>query len=307
MPRQLPILVTTDLQQDAASSRRSRAVNRQALALAKRLGAPVELVHVAQVDALTLVPQAMEILLDSRKEGLRNLAAKLPGVTGARLLAGHPVSAITGLAARRGRHELLVQGTSGRTGLGRAFLGSVAEEVLRAARIPVMTVGPRAQSPKAATQLESTASPLILLATGLDPTSAPAEKLALRLAKQTGGRVHAVHHLQAGMHPLLQTAMSTPSGSRELQDLLRGLRRDAEKQLTKLAATFKAARVPFHSTIVQEGLHASEGILSEAKKRDAALIVMGTHARSLLVGGFLGSTARAVILGASAPVITTHR
>ena len=54
MPRQLPILVTTDLQQDAASIRRSRAVHRQALELAKRLGAPVELVHVAQVDALTL-------------------------------------------------------------------------------------------------------------------------------------------------------------------------------------------------------------------------------------------------------------
>ena len=64
MPRPLPVLVTTDLQQDAASTRRARAVNAQALALAKKIGAPVELVHVAQLGELARLPQAQEILLE---------------------------------------------------------------------------------------------------------------------------------------------------------------------------------------------------------------------------------------------------
>jgi nucleotide-binding universal stress UspA family protein len=36
--------------------------------------------------------------------------------------------------------DLIVMGTHGRTGIGRLFLGSVAEEVIRKAPCPVMTV-----------------------------------------------------------------------------------------------------------------------------------------------------------------------
>jgi nucleotide-binding universal stress UspA family protein len=43
--------------------------------------------------------------------------------------------------------DLVVMGTHGRTGLGRALLGSVAEQVLREAPCPVMTVRPTARVP----------------------------------------------------------------------------------------------------------------------------------------------------------------
>jgi nucleotide-binding universal stress UspA family protein len=36
--------------------------------------------------------------------------------------------------------DLIVMGTTGRSGLGRLLLGSVAEEVMRKARCPVLTV-----------------------------------------------------------------------------------------------------------------------------------------------------------------------
>lgn len=40
--------------------------------------------------------------------------------------------------AERGKHDVIVMASHGRTGLARAFLGSVAERVLRHATIPVL-------------------------------------------------------------------------------------------------------------------------------------------------------------------------
>lgn len=45
-------------------------------------------------------------------------------------------------AATQGRCDMIVLGTHGRSGLGRLFLGSVAEAVLRSATCPVLTVKP---------------------------------------------------------------------------------------------------------------------------------------------------------------------
>jgi nucleotide-binding universal stress UspA family protein len=45
--------------------------------------------------------------------------------------------------ARRRRADLLVIGTHGRTGLSKAFMGSVAERVVRLASCPVLTVRAR--------------------------------------------------------------------------------------------------------------------------------------------------------------------
>ena len=42
--------------------------------------------------------------------------------------------------------DLLVLGTRGRTGIGKFFLGSVAEEIVRQAHCPVLTVGPHSPS-----------------------------------------------------------------------------------------------------------------------------------------------------------------
>ena len=56
-----------------------------------------------------------------------------------RLLEGEPAKAILH-AARDGGCDLIVMGTHGRTGLRRVLMGSVAEEVVRLAPCPVLTV-----------------------------------------------------------------------------------------------------------------------------------------------------------------------
>jgi len=67
----------------------------------------------------------------ARKAGVKNVLSKV--VTGA------PAEEII-RRARRWPAALIVMGTHGRSGLGRAFMGSVAERVLQGAACPVLTV-----------------------------------------------------------------------------------------------------------------------------------------------------------------------
>lgn len=46
-------------------------------------------------------------------------------------------------SAREASAEVIVVGTHGRTGIGHAILGSVAERVVREATVPVLVVGPK--------------------------------------------------------------------------------------------------------------------------------------------------------------------
>ncbi len=50
-----------------------------------------------------------------------------------------------------------------------------------------------------------------------------------------------------------------------------------------------------------------KGIVEVAEKREASLIVLGTHRRSGLVGHLLGSVATAVLVHSAAPVLIVHR
>ncbi len=63
-----------------------------------------------------------------------------------RVAQGTPVRAIIETAQREAV-DLIVMGTHGRTGVGRAVLGSIAEKVMRRASCPVLTV--KAPSPPA--------------------------------------------------------------------------------------------------------------------------------------------------------------
>jgi nucleotide-binding universal stress UspA family protein len=67
------------------------------------------------------------------------------------VVVGDPATEIL-KAARGSSCDLIVMGTEGRTGLGRLVMGSVAEQIVRSAACPVMTVKiPPGSSPEAAT------------------------------------------------------------------------------------------------------------------------------------------------------------
>jgi nucleotide-binding universal stress UspA family protein len=66
-----------------------------------------------------------------------------------RLILGNPATAILHLAEQEGV-DFVVMPTHGRTGLLRMLMGSVAEEVVRKAKCPVLTVKATAKAPAVA-------------------------------------------------------------------------------------------------------------------------------------------------------------
>lgn len=62
-------------------------------------------------------------------------------------LVGDPARAIVGLADDVDA-EIIIVGTHGRRGIKRLFVGSVAEEVMRAASCPVLVMRPRRRDPR---------------------------------------------------------------------------------------------------------------------------------------------------------------
>ena len=143
MGRARRILHATDF------SSASRPAFAKTLELAKQDRAQLFLLHVLVPPSPFLgdrLPASyLELQARARSDAERRLAAaalraRKAGVrVRAKLIAGAPAEEIL-RESRRCRPDLIVIGTHGRTGLGRVFMGSVAERVLQHASCPVLTV-----------------------------------------------------------------------------------------------------------------------------------------------------------------------
>jgi nucleotide-binding universal stress UspA family protein len=131
------ILVATDFSQCSL-----RALE-YAEGLARKLGSELLLMH---AEGLTLAGPGMAALMHLAAE--RELARTVQQLRHGHLEAqsllrpGAPVEEIV-KAAETERADLIVMGTHGRQGVARVLLGSVAEQVVRTAPCPVVTVGLR--------------------------------------------------------------------------------------------------------------------------------------------------------------------
>jgi nucleotide-binding universal stress UspA family protein len=119
---------------------------RFATSLARDNQARLVILHVATPPPLVTPGELQKILEPATgyrhelKELLGKVYAADPGITAEhRLTDGDPATEILSVAKDL-PCDLIVMGTHGRTGLGRLLLGSVAEQVLRAAPCPVVTV-----------------------------------------------------------------------------------------------------------------------------------------------------------------------
>jgi len=129
----------------------------RACELAGALGAVLHLVTaLGPAGELPLTQGVVEELSREHRHGLESLAVEHRGQAafGPPIVeAADPRDLILD-AARRLEADLIVMGTHGRTGVGRLLLGSVAEDVVRAAPCPVLVVRSglpprRAQAPTA--------------------------------------------------------------------------------------------------------------------------------------------------------------
>ncbi len=279
--------------------------------LAERLGAEIDRVHVED-NTFSPVRSAQfakifELYARERSAKLENGASTVTAPSRSLLLTGSPAAKLLSLAGKRGAYELMVLGTQGRTGMSRLLTGSVAEELIRHARIPVLTVGPAALE-NLSSILSGLSEPTlkIFVPTGLTKNSERAEDYAARLAKKTGGELVFFYSLYDGLHPAIQSVFALPDPGADLAGLIHDMKQNAQKALTKKTEAFRKKGIQA-SSILEHGYHSAEdSILREVRNTGASLVVMGTHGRSLLPGAFFGRTARGVIRGAEVPVITVR-
>ncbi|MCA9667508.1 MAG: universal stress protein [Myxococcales bacterium] len=127
----------------------SWAALHHAAMLARGSGAEVHVLHVwerpPQVDANRRVEweQIMAAFAKSDEGREMRRAIRVLGEdlkTLARVETGDPVDAIIDLANGEEEYDMVVMGTHGRRGLSHLLLGSVAEQVLRRADVPVLIV-----------------------------------------------------------------------------------------------------------------------------------------------------------------------
>jgi len=192
--------------------------------------------------------------------------------------------------------DLIVVGTHGRTGLGKLLLGSVAEDILRHAPCPVLTVGPRVSGRAKLPAFQHRGrnlAPLeleirqIVFATNFAQNAAIVAQEAIGLAEEFHARLTLMHviedYTQLGSRP-----GPIEDGVRRLQELVP---RNAALQY-----------VP--ETVLEFG-STPDRILKIASDREADMLVLGARTSAEVGSTHLPwSTAHHVIARAHCPVLT---
>ena len=262
-----------------------------AIQLAKSYGAKVYAVYVNPFENYAVAaPEAWAAMADTRdekaKEYTERLNEQLRSVEHEVFIGeGNIWGEISSIVEAK-QIDLIVLGTHGRTGLGRAVLGSVAEEILRNAPCPVLTVGPHVtlQAEKAADLRE------ILYATDLAAEFPAAAPYAVSLAQETQA------HLA-----LLYVIDSRKTGGEFVPERL------AETKVEKLHNLISREAEMWCEPryIVEEGIP-GEKILEVAARQNSDLIVLGAQPANWLSTHLNAGTVHKVVSGAKCPVLTVR-
>lgn len=214
------------------------------------------------------------------------------------VLCRDPAEAIV-LAATIHDADLIVMSTHGRSGFSRAVLGSVAEQVLHMAPVPVLLV--RVFHLTGRTLTGSYRKILV----PLDGTPLGVE--ALRYATQDDiareAEITLLHAEQPGVPAPFAGALAGPLMQPSTTELTAG-RRDTRRYLEALAQEYLDHNRQWHlyATIGDP----AEAILHVAEDQEVDLIVMATHDRHGLDRLLQGSVTARVLHQADVPVLVLH-
>lgn len=189
--------------------------------------------------------------------------------------------------------DVIVVGTHGRRGVRRLILGSVAEEVLRMAPCPVMTIRPQPDDPESArTEIDS-----LLVPVDFSKHSAAALRYAKELGALFGARLDLLHVVEETLHPAFYGIA--------MQSIYDAQPDIEEKSVAQMRGMFENAPGPRVDVAYEArpGRAGSE-IVSLAEDRGSGLIVMGTHGLTGLEHFLMGSTTERVVRRSPAPVFT---
>ena len=285
----------------------SQAALPYATAICRRFGGMLHAVHVLSDASLLLMTGGVDYVSmgtlydDAHNEAsqkLQQLAEHLEGVAHRSYVRHGQVWQNLAPIIEENAVDLIVVGTHGRTGLGKLLLGSVAEDILRHASCPVLTVGPKvsgwAKLPVFQNHLRDLAPPdlelrQIVFATNFAKNAARVAQEAMALAEEFRARLTMLHVLED----------YTQLGSRPgpIQDCVQRLQELIPRDNT----------LQYVPEILVEFGPAPERILKVAGERAADMIVLGARSSADVGTTHLPwSSAHHVIAKAHCPVLTVR-
>ena len=284
------ILVPTDFSETAEQALRF------AQRLALNLGAELHLVHVQVLLEGQEQDEALEEEITRMRERLeedcRGRVEQLPEnfQIQSHLKRGLAVAESISESINEYKADLVVIGSNGRRGLRHLLLGSVAEEILRTAEIPVVSV-------RRGANIEETSAGSILIPYDFSSRSDEALGLGIQWARALGLKVTLLHAVEPIVYPDFYAVNAMPI------EVLSDVEERAQKALKELAEK-RMKGIEYAIEVVHD--RAAEAVLSAAKADRQDLIIMGNRGLSGLEHLLLGSVVEAVVRRAEIPVLSVR-
>lgn len=263
----------------------------RALDIATDHGARLHALYVADTNRDSVTAVSGEVVDALETEGKRVLdeltesAAASPSPIVEEVVQGDPVESIVAYADSEGI-DLVVLGTSGKSSVERALLGSVTEGVVRSARTPTLTVA----DPEAGRYPFET----VLVATdGSDAADAAVEHAA-RLAAPHDATLHVLSVVEPSGLDLGR--VSEPSDE---------LRSETERLVQRTGEAASEAGVETVVEAVETG-PAHSRIASYVEDNDVDLLAIGGHGRTGFEERLLGGTTEKLLRSVAVPVLTVR-
>jgi nucleotide-binding universal stress UspA family protein len=287
-----------------------------AQAIARRAGARLDLVNVVPplapvyAEGVYFGPVGdLEGQLESQqRDYLARVGGRLTGVDAGSVridvLRGEVTTALLA-HAEKVKPDLVVMATHARGPMGRFWLGSVADEMVRQLAPPVLLVRPREEAVDLAREPELGRVLLPLDGTGL------AEQMIEPAVALGGLMAGSEFILMRVIEPVVPVSRmpDTAAVDHEARTMLREIRAiqdrlhaEAEAYLEKIGASLRGRGLKVQTRVGVEEQPAV-AILHETEARGVGLIALATHGRRGLARLLMGSVADKVIRAAHVPVL----
>lgn len=199
------------------------------------------------------------------------------------LLEGDVAQSILNFAQQK-HIDVIVVGTHGRGGLGRALMGSVAESVFRHSPVPVLTLGPHLH------RITGAGAPRnILVPIDFTPASERAAGYAVAMAREHNATLTMLHVIERW------PAQAQADRARVIQTLREKVGNLVREEAKGLRCSFRIEV----GRVVETVLYTASGI-------EADLLVMGVRPRTGLLNRLMWPHAYEIVREAMCPVLTVR-
>jgi nucleotide-binding universal stress UspA family protein len=274
-----------------------------AIRLARETGSSLTFLSVLEAEWVRAGSWSAATLKAELHEYLEGVVRKTSELTTAQLAVSVLDGSVAAILERFVESEdvgLVVMSTHGRGAVHRAWLGSIADHLIRHLRVPIVLVRPVDPVPE---RLEE-APALRVILVPLDGSQRAEEILQLvgRLARPAGTECRLFRVVPP---PPPFATPYLPHAARALRETLDRGREEAEQYLQEVTERLRESGLTV-SWKVEVGVRPATGILHAAEAPDVDLVAIATHGRGGIPRLMLGSVADKVVRGADLPVLVAR-